>query len=183
METRRPARLRPRGTTDPAWKAVELVQRGRMILDVATADLEAAEARLGPFHATSWYFRHSLAEARNAWDRLRAEYGSLALGDALEEPPVTTLSLSPGTGLQPIELVPIRGRTYRVERVCGLPLAPWLWRLTSLPSCDDGPYYACRLTDGTTQCDCAEWVYQVAGTPAFCKHLAALESLGWLGTC
>ncbi len=54
---RKPAPLCDRDPSDPARQAVELVQRGRMILDVAAADLEAAEAALGPFHPTAWHFR------------------------------------------------------------------------------------------------------------------------------
>jgi hypothetical protein len=61
-------------------------------------------------------------------------------------------------------------------------LAPSQYRLTCLPEPGDGPYYACRLSDGTTQCDCADWVYHVAGEPDArpCKHLCALDELGWL---
>ena len=74
------------------------------------------------------------------------------------------------------------GKTYGVERVPGTPPAPLQYRLTRLPPLDDGPYYACRLRDGSTQCDCAEWTYQVADIPDAlpCKHLAALAVLGWL---
>jgi hypothetical protein len=179
MTTRPRAFVGRHSSIDAAWKAVELAQRGRMILDVATADLEESEARLGPFHTTSWFFRNALAEARNAWDRLRAEYGTASLEAALEEPPVTTLRIDHG-GSAPILLVPIRGRTYRVERVPGTTLAPVQLRLTRLPPVDDGPYYACLLADGTTQCDCAEWAYQVEGTPRLCKHLEAMQALGWL---
>ena len=54
-----------------------------MILDVATADLEASEQKLGPFHPTSWHFRQALAEANRSWDRLRAEFGGSTLESAL----------------------------------------------------------------------------------------------------
>src|SRR5918997_6496553 len=105
--------LRDRDPSDPVRRAVELVQRGRMILDVAAADLEVAETSLGPFHATAWHFRNALNEARRSWDRLRAEYGGAALDRALGEPPVTvmTLGAAPPGGV-PITLVPIGGRTY-----------------------------------------------------------------------
>ena len=43
--------LRDRDESDPERQAVELAQRGRMILDVSIADLEAAEAVHGAFHA------------------------------------------------------------------------------------------------------------------------------------
>ena len=65
----------------------------------------------------------------------------------------------------------------------GTALAPVQWCLTRLdPPLDDGPYYACRLRDGSTQCDCAEWTYQIAGNGdrTLCKHLAALAALGWI---
>lgn len=166
--------------TDPDWKAVELIQRGRMILDVAAADLEVAEARLGPFHPTSWFFRNALAEARLAWDRLRADFGSARLAAALDEPPVATLEIG---GPRPMVLVPIGGRTYHATSLPATPIAPRIWRLTRLGGADDehaGPYYASRLADDLTQCDCAEWTYHLEGTPGLCKHLRALQALGWL---
>ncbi|GAC1466196.1 MAG: hypothetical protein NVSMB9_06490 [Isosphaeraceae bacterium] len=199
--------LRDRDPTDPVWHAVELAQRGRLILDVSAADLEAAEAAYGPFHPTAWHFRNGWYEALRSWDRLRAELGGATLEAALEEPPLTVLALGPGadrftpdragrwplpppapTGPGgpapgPILLIPITGQSYRALRVAGTPLAPLLWCLTRLhPPLDDGPYYACRLRDGTTRCDCAEWTYQIADTEPrnLCKHLAALDSLGWL---
>jgi hypothetical protein len=161
-----------------------LAQRGRMILDVATADLEAAEQALGPFHPTAWHFRRARDEARRAWDRLRAEFGGAALAAALEEPPLAVLSLGgDAPGRPAVTLIPIAGKTYRAERVAGTELAPVLWRLTRLLPPADGPYYACRLQDGSSQCDCATWIYQIAegASPGLCKHLAALEALGWLG--
>lgn len=181
--TRKAIPIRRRDPSDPAFKAVELAQRGRMILDVATADLEAAEAALGPFHPTSWHFRQALDEARRAWDRLRAEFGGAALAAALEESPLAVLTLGgDAPGRPAVTLIAIGGKTYRAERVEGTDLAPVLWRLTRLPPHDDGPYYACRLRDGTTQCDCATWIYQIAdgAAPGLCKHLAALDALGWL---
>lgn len=155
-----------------------------MILDVSAADLEASEAALGPFHPTSWHFRNALGEAQRSWDRLRAEFGGRALEAALNEPPLTVLTLGDNRpGATPITLVPIGGQTYRVQRVRGTPLAPVLWRLTRLnPPLDHGPYFACRLRGGSTQCDCAEWTYEIAETrpEAACKHLSALIALGWI---
>jgi hypothetical protein len=206
---RKPVPLCDRDVSDPARIAVALVQRGRMILDVSALDLEAAEAALGPFHPTTWHFRNVLNEARRSWDRLRAELGGAALEAALKEPPLTMLVLGgaggAGAGAEavgegyrdcgraeprpasgpaaPVTLIPIGGQTYRVQRVEGTPLAPVQWRLTRLyPPLDDGPYFACRLHDGSTQCDCAEWNFQVAGAGHrdFCKHLAALDALGWI---
>jgi hypothetical protein len=177
---RKPTPLRDRDSSDPARQAVEVVQRGRMILDVSATDLEAAETVLGPFHPTSWHFRSALEEARRSWDRLRAELGGATLDAALAELPLTYLVLG---GTPPVVLIPIAGQTYRADRVAGTSLAPTQWRLTRLrPPLDDGPYYACRLQDGSTQCDCAEWTYQVAGTDAhaLCKHLAALDALDWI---
>jgi hypothetical protein len=192
--------LRDRDPSDPDRRAVELAQRGRMILDVCAADLETAEAVHGPFHPIAWHFRNALEEARRSWDRLRAEFGGRTLDAALAEPPLTILVLrgqEPGgrdtlgelpTGREPrgsVLLVPIGGQTYRAERAEGTALAPRLWRLTRLhPPLENGPYYACRLQDGSTQCDCAEWTYQIAGTDrqgrAHCKHLAALAALDWI---
>ncbi len=175
-----------RDPSDPARRAVELAQRGRMILDVATVDLEAAEEVLGPTHPTAWHFRQALAEARRAWDRLRAEFGGVALEAALAGPPVAVLSLGrdPDPDDRPaVVLIPIGGRTYRAERIEGTPPAPIQWRLTRLtPPLEHGPYYACRLVDGSTQCDCAEWAYRedAPTAPDLCKHLAALDALGWL---
>jgi hypothetical protein len=154
-----------------------------MILDVSAADLEAAEAAFGPFHPTAWYFRNALNEARRAWDRLRAQFGGAALEGALSEPPLTCLTLGGSPGVRRVVLIPIAGQTFRAQRVAGTHLAPVLWRLTRLrPPLEHGPYYACRLRDGSTECDCAEWTYQVAGLdhPGHCKHLAALAALGWI---
>jgi hypothetical protein len=179
----KPAPTRRRDPADPAWKSVELAQRGRMILDVAAADLAMAEERLGAFHPTTWHFRNALAEARRSWDRLRVEYGGAALEAALAEPPVAILTLGDDAPGGPLAiLIPIGGKTYRVERIAGTEPAPRIWRLTRLPPRDDGPYYACRLRDGSTQCDCAEWAYAAddAPGPLVCKHLAALAALGWI---
>ncbi len=181
LRTRDP--IRRLDPADPAFKTVELAQRGRMILDVASADLEAAEERLGPFHETTWHFRNALDEARRSWDRLRAEFGGHALQAALEEPPLTILSLGEGkAGFPGATLIVIAGKTYRVERIEGTALAPVLWRLTRLPSLEDGPYYLARLHDGSTRCDCAEWTYEVAEIEGAkpCKHLMALRALGWI---
>ena len=202
---RKPDRtVRDLDPSDPAWRFVELAQRGRMILDVSAADLDAAEAAFGPFHVTSWYFRSAWQEARTSWDRLRAEFGATALDAALAQPPITVLALGPradqwmpdrqgrwplpdvevnGKETRLMLLIPIAGKTYRVLRVAGTPLAPLLWRLTRLhPPLQDGPYYVCRLLDGTTQCDCADWTYELAEAdpPGLCKHLRALTALGWL---
>src|SRR3954447_845788 len=128
---RAPVPLRDRDPSDPARRVVEVVQRGRMILDVSAADLEAAEAALGPFHPTAWHFRNALNEARRSWDRLRAQVGGAALEAAMSEPPLTFLTLR-GAGHARVLLVPIGGRTYRAERVEGTALAPVQWRLTRL---------------------------------------------------
>jgi len=177
-----PTPLADRDPTDPAFKSVELAQRGRMILDVAAADLEAAEATHGPFHEVAWHFRNALAEARKSWDRLRAEFGGAALEAALREPPLATLALGGTPGRPRATLIVIAGKTYAVEPIAGTEPAPIQWRLVRLPASEDGPYYACRLKDGGTQCDCAEWIYEVDGVPGRgpCKHLAALGSLGWV---
>lgn len=181
---RRRIPLRDRDPSDPVRQAVELAQRGRMILDVSAADLEAAEGALGPFHPTAWHFRTALDEARRAWDRLRAQFGTAALDAALKEPPLTFLTLdSDGPGKRRVLLIPIGGQTYRAQGVPGTPLAPIQWRLTRLrPPLENGPYYACRLQDGSTQCDCADWTYNVAEIdPSLqCKHLSALVALGWI---
>lgn len=177
------AALSRRDPDDPERRAYELVQRGQMIVDVAAADLHASESVHGPFHATTWHFRHALAEARRAWDRLRAELGSGTLKAALGAPPLTFLTLGGGPGHAPHVLILIDGQTYGAQRVAGTSIAPVLWRLTLLSTePHDGPYYAGRLHDGSTQCDCAEWIYRIAESPspALCKHLLALATLNWL---
>jgi len=182
--------LRLKDESDPWRRSVEWVQRARMTLDVTTADLEAAETCHGPFHPTAWYFRNALNEARIAWERLRAEVGSKGVEAALKEPPVTVLTLdacsenkSSGNRPNAVVLIPIIGQTYRAQRISGTAAAPVQWRLTRLlPPLADGPYFACRLEDGSTQCDCADWTYQddPEGRPAPCKHLRALAALGWI---
>src|SRR5690242_20416113 len=117
--------LAQRDPSDPARRAVELAQRGQMILDVAAADLEAAEAHLGPFHPSAWHVAPALAEARRAWDRLRAEFGSRVLKAALEQPPITLLTIGDHLPDGPRAIfIPIAGQTYRVERIAGTPIAP-----------------------------------------------------------
>lgn len=200
--------LRERDPSDPQWRAVELAQRARLIVDVAAADLDAAESTCGAFHPTAWHFRNAHQEALRSWDRLRAELGGATLKAALAEPPLVVMALGPGAEefvpdragrwpipeactsvnpgpTTPVILIPIEGQAYRALRVVGTPLAPLLWRLTRLtPPLEDGPYYACRLRDRTTRCDCAEWTYRIAETDraphALCKHLEALDALGWL---
>jgi len=172
---------RHRDPSDEAFKSVELVQRGRMILDVAAADLDAAESVLGSFHETTWHFRNALAEARRSWDRLRAEFGTAAVEAALTEPPLTSLVLGEESAPKAV-LIAINGQTYRVERIPGSELAPSIWRLTRLPLSEDGPYYVARLRDRSHRCDCAEWHYKVAQIDGAepCKHVAGLMALGWV---
>jgi hypothetical protein len=175
-----------RDESDPDRCAVELVQRGRLILDVSVADLEAAEATFGAFHSTTWYFRNTLNEARRSWDRLRAELGSKVLEAALRQPPLMTLTLGEAAGGETkVILALIAGQTYQLQPVTGTELAPVQWRLARLNGpVEHGPYFACRLADGSTQCDCADWTYQIAQTDCgrrlLCKHLAALMALGWI---
>jgi hypothetical protein len=172
--------------SSPMRCAFELVQRGRLILDVSAADVEAAEAAFGAFHPTTWHFRNSLTEAQRSWERLRAEVGTKVVEAALEQPPLTVLTLGKSTDTQPeVVVILIAGQTYRPQRVIGTELAPIQWRLTRLrPPLENGPYYVCRLANGLTQCDCADWTYQIAETEkvrtARCKHLAALCALGWI---
>jgi hypothetical protein len=157
-----------------------------MIVDVATVDLEAAEAVFGPFHPTTWHFRNALNEAQRAWERLRAELGDKVVKDALREPPLTVLTLGQSAqGSPQVVLVSIAGQTYHTEQVVGTEAAPIQWRLTRLlPPLDHGPYYVCRLADGLSQCDCADWTYQISESvesrKTHCKHLAALSALGWI---
>ena len=94
------------------------------------------------------------------------------------------LGESTSTGSEVVVIL-IGGRTYRPERVTGTELAPVQWRLTRLrPPLENGPYYICRLADGSTQCDCANWTYQIAETEkirtSLCKHVEALHGLGWI---
>ena len=175
-----------RDDSDPYRRTVELVQLGRLIVDVSSADLDAAETAFGPFHPTTWHFRNCLNEARRSWDQLRAEVGTKAIEAALKQPPLAVLRLGETPNGSPqILLVLIAGQTYRAQQVAGTELAPTQWRLTRLhPPLENGPYYVCRLADRSTQCDCADWIYKIAATgdvsKTHCKHLAALSALGWI---
>lgn len=170
--------------SDPLWQSVELAQRGRMIVDVSMADLAASEAALGPFHPTTWHFRNAHDEAKRAWNRLRAQIGTATIKAALDEPPITYLTLGENQPREhQVRLITIDGQTYRAQAVPGTPLAPIQWRLTRLLTpLEHGPYFVCRLEDGSTQCDCADWTYNIAEVDPrlHCKHLAALAALGWL---
>lgn len=180
---------------DPAFKTIELAQRGRIILDVASADLAEAEKRLGPFHEVTWHFRQALADAKKSWDRLRVLFGQHALEAALDQPPATVLTLGEQPdGSDPLAiLLVITGQTYRVRRLPPTPLAPVLWRLDRFPPANPvnldsdpfplDPYYPARLADGSPRCDCGEWFFQVAESnhpTGLCKHLRALRALGWI---
>jgi hypothetical protein len=182
---RRPARGRPRAPDRAVERAdaaiVERAQRARIVLDVAAVDLEASESRLGLFHPATCHYRAVLAGLRRDWDRLRAELGTRRLEAAVAAPPRAAVVLE-RPGAPALELILIGGRTYAAEPIPATPLAPVVWRLTRLPPHDDGPYHAARLRDGSTQCDCAEWTYDVADVPGAppCKHLAALAALGRL---
>src|SRR5436305_1826581 len=122
-----PRPSRRRDESDPRRRAAELAQRGRLILDVSAADLEAAEAACGPFHPTTWHFRNAWNEARRSWERLRAEWGTKTLEAALNQPPLVVLTLGEGDPARrapPVVLVPIAGQTYCAHRVAGTELAP-----------------------------------------------------------
>lgn len=166
-----------------ALLAVDRIQRGRIALDVAEADLEVVESALGLNHPTAWHFRDRRAAARLTWDALRAEFGGAGLDATLQAPPTVVVPLALRRD-DPVvfSLIVILGRTFGVASVPGTPLAPIQWRLARVqPPLEFGPYYVCRLADGSVQCDCAEWVYREeapGGTP--CKHITALKSLGWL---
>jgi hypothetical protein len=157
-----------------------------LILDVSSADLDAAELAFGPFHATTWQFRNRLQEAQRSWEQLRAEFGTNAIQAALSLPPLTVLTLTESRHCtECISLILITGQTYRAQQVTGTEHVPIQWRITRLrPPLDDDPYYVCRLADQSTQCDCAEWTYRITenghSQKMHCKYLAALNTLGWL---
>ena len=191
MITPRPSRsLRDRAASAPDRRTIELAQRGRMILDVAVANLDAAEAAHGAFHATTSHLRDACNEARRCWERLRAQLGTKGLEAAINQPPITSLALgehdpTSRTNASRLLTLVIAGQTYCAQRVIGTELAPVQWRLTRPnPPLEDGPYYVCRLANRTTQCDCAEWIYHISGNGdtrnTHCKHLAALATLGWI---
>ncbi|WP_435015370.1 hypothetical protein TA3x_002908 [Tundrisphaera sp. TA3] len=170
-------------STPSARLLIDRVQRAKILLDVALADFEMAESTLGPGHASTWHYREALTQARTAWDRLRAEFGGAVLERELVQSPVAVIRLR-DENRRPhrIRLITIQGRTYGVEPIPGSEAAPGLWRFQRLnPRLEFGPYYAARLADGTTQCDCAEWAYR-EDSPADipCKHIFALLHLGWL---
>ncbi len=161
---------------------VELVQRGRIIMDLAQVRLDEGEASEGPFAPETWQRRQVMAEARRSWERLRAELGTRQLEHALQEPPVATLTIQATQGKGSAQFVLVGGKTYRLEAVEGTPSAPRQWRLVPIPAQKGGHYYVCRLATGETQCDCAHWTYrvhQVNGAQP-CKHLQALGNLGLL---
>jgi hypothetical protein len=168
----------------PSFRTVVHVQRTKMVVDVASADLEVAERLAGTLDPTVGHFRQALSKAQQAWEHLRADLGAPVIEAALAEPPRAYLTLGGGrTGQPRTLLIPISGQTYQAEHIMGTPLAPVQWRLTLLgrsPGVD--PYYVCRLRDGSTQCDCADWIFRAEGIdpPGRCKHLIALDALGWL---
>lgn len=191
------SRPRLRNPDDPSQRAIEVAQRGRIVLDLATTELASMERRLGPFHEKTWVCRRTLAEALRAWDRLRAAYGRAALEAALERPPAAVMTFGGSCGAEGLPravLMVIGGRTYRARKLEGSSAAPTIWRLDRVPPADPSaladdpfaldPYHAVRLADGATRCDCGEWVFSIDGVDdhptGLCKHLAALRALGWV---
>jgi len=166
--------------------AVELVQRGQIILDVSIADLETAERVHGSFHPTTWHFRNALGEVRRTWACLCAELGANFIEAALDQPPLTVLTLGKAQATSDnVNLILIAGQTYQIQAAAGTELAPVQWQITRLnPPLSHGPYYICRLVDGSIQCDCADWTYRIAETShaehSCCKHVNALSALGWI---
>ena len=151
----------PTAHRDPERPGLEvggrLAQRGRMILDVSRADLEEAEARLGPFHETTWHFRQALDERPASWDRLPAAYGTPPPGGRAGRAAAGDPGVCRGWGgwrSRPPRSSSSAARPTASSGCPGTPLAPLQYRLTRLPPLDDGPYYACQLRDGSTQCDC-----------------------------
>ena len=166
-----------------ATLAAERIQRGRIVLDVARADLDASETVLGSAHPTTWHFREALTAAQIAWDRLRAEFGGVAIEAILLGPSVAVVPAKKGHYPCPaLRWISIQGRTFAAQSMGGCRPAPARWWLARLqPPLEYGPYYVCQLADGSTQCDCAEWIYrdEAPGRPP-CKHIAALRELGWV---
>ena len=120
--------------------------------------------------------RQLTEEMAAIWTRLWNEFGGGIIQTALDCHPIATTTMGNGTSLFLID-----GETYVFQRAHGARLAEMQWELAKL---NDGanPYYACRLANGTLQCDCADWTYRVAesngATCTHCKHLRALASLG-----
>ena len=74
---RRNVRLGDRDPSDPERQAVELAQRGRIILDVAQADFEESEAALGLAHPTTLFFQNALSEAKRLGMNWSSSSGAL----------------------------------------------------------------------------------------------------------
>ncbi len=120
-------------------------------------------------------------EMEAAWENLREEVGDDAIEQALGFHPISFVTLDDSHTRC---LVSVYGHTYLCEQAEGTALAQIQWRMGRVETAEGytGPYFACRLADGTMQCDCADWTYRVALSPsatvAHCKHLRALASLG-----
>ncbi len=173
--------LEARDSETDGRRFIELVQRGKLILSVAEADLQASAALLGDQHATTWHFRLALEEGQKSWDQLTAEFGADAVNSALAQPPIATLEIGSRDERTHTVLIAIGGKAYRVERVEGSAPAPVQFRLTRLPRGEHDPYYVCKLAEGSHQCDCADWFFRDdPKSPPTCKHVKALISLGWI---
>ncbi len=168
-----------------ARRVIERVQRLKIVLAVATVDLEVAIDRFGAFSEHTWSHRRLLADARRAWERVRADLGQVDLGRALARPPIVSLPI--GGDSARIRAISIGGQCYLVHRA--VPVEYQLRSFCNLlaietrPSARPSePYRVFRLRNGDTQCDCADWYFRIAEQPrpGACKHIAALESLGWL---
>lgn len=118
--------------------------------------------------------RKTTEEVATIWARLWSEFGEDVLQVALDCQPIKAVEMDSGA-----TLILIDGITYKCEHAHGTRLAEIQWRLTKL---DGDAYFACRLANGTLQCDCADWQFRVADATGaqvtHCKHLRALASLG-----
>jgi hypothetical protein len=170
-----PPRRLPRST-------IERIQRLRAILDLSELDLQAIEAQLGPFAESTWGHRRVLADARRAWGRLSLGLGPDIVARSLASPPAAVVRV--GNPKRGAAALVVGGRTYLAMRVFDPPpLVRTMWRVLPVTlDTRDEPYYVTRLRDGSSRCDCADWYFRIAEQPqeGTCKHIAALDSLGWL---
>lgn len=168
----------------------ELVQRGRMIVELAAADLHAAEAAYGTAHEITWRFRNQLNEARVSWSHLCAELGPRAIERALSQPPASFLALEPTrSGRGDVNLFCLEGTTFRATRSLNTARGATEWHLASLASSlAEGltrprvRFTVSRARDGSRCCDCAEvrGAEGVTHDGSHCKHVRALLALGWI---
>lgn len=141
---------------------LERIQLSKIMLDAALAKMLDSE---------------TTKDVLTTWLSIQAEAGDDVIELAMDCQPLSMVIVDE---VEKQYLLLIDGSAYSCSFVGGMIVQ---WRVRRLANiANEDPYCVCRLTDGTLQCDCGDWVFRVneakGATVTHCKHLRALASLG-----